>query len=50
MVELDLNRKGYGYRADARVKNGQAKAHVETQMADGQWLWQQFCQRHFKLE
>lgn len=35
MVELDLNRKGYGYRADARVKNGQAKAHVETQMVTG---------------
>ena len=35
MVELDLNRKGYGYRAGAWVKNGQAKVHAETQLVTG---------------
>jgi len=35
MVELELNRKGYGYRAGARVENGQARARVETRLATG---------------
>lgn len=35
MVELDLNRKGYGYHAEASSQTGQAKARTETKWVAG---------------
>ncbi|MDP2029881.1 MAG: PEP-CTERM sorting domain-containing protein [Thiobacillus sp.] len=35
LVELELNRKGYGYRAEAFAETGLAKARVETKWVAG---------------